>query len=139
MCHGTPCRKVECDTALRAVRQCRKAVPWQNGLALRDERAEGSSWPEPSIIVRLAPVAARFVARDGVPGHSSPHAMRCHTHASQSNATSNETAEWVSAPTLIRSTPVWAILATLCKFTPPEASSCVVTAAALRMATAERN
>ena len=42
---------------------------------------------------------------------------------SQSSATSKAGAEWVIAPTLMRSIPVWAILATVSSRTPPEASS----------------
>jgi len=45
---------------------------------------------------------------------------------SQSRPRSNEGAAWVSAPTLIRSTPVRAIAAIVFKVTPPEASSSTV-------------
>ena len=38
-------------------------------------------------------------------------------------ARSSAGAEWVSAPMLMRSTPVWANARTVARFTPPEASS----------------
>ncbi len=41
----------------------------------------------------------------------------------QSKPMSSERAEWVKAPTLIRSTPVAAIFRKVLRFTPPEASS----------------
>ena len=41
---------------------------------------------------------------------------------SQSSAMSKAGAEWVIAPTLMRSIPVWAMLATVSSRTPPEAS-----------------
>ena len=41
----------------------------------------------------------------------------------QSRPKSSETAEWVSAPTLMRSTPVSAIFRTVSRSTPPDASS----------------
>lgn len=93
------------------------------------------------VVAERRPLAHGAAARRGVPdeelplprdGHHLEAAVAVHVahgraiyspRGSSSSATSSACAECVSAPTLIRSTPVSAIALTVCRSTPPEASS----------------